>query len=229
MCKKNGKIFVQDCKSTNFTFLNDKKLDPGVPMELKKEDMIKIGSTILKYLPAGELEIFMLGSLENAAHTDPLTKAYNKGYVMESLEAEFKRARALHQEFALIIFDLDFFKKINDNYGHDAGDYVLKEVAQIVRTKILPKKAIFGRFGGEEFMILLPGSGLQEAAGVGESLRNTIEKHAFTYDGKKLPITTSVGVAEMTADVDQPTMLFKLADKAVYQSKHGGRNRVSQA
>jgi two-component system cell cycle response regulator len=222
--RQGEKIFLRDNQSTNGTFLNDKPIKE--PAELRKEDMIKVGSTIFKFLPKGELEIFYLGSLESAAHTDPLTKIYNKGYIMEALEAEFKRAKALHHEFSVIILDLDHFKKINDTHGHDAGDFVLKESCTLVRGKVLPKEAIFGRFGGEEFLVLLPNHALDAAVQVGESLRSALEKHGFLYDGKRIPVTASVGVAEMAVDVDNHTALFKLADKAVYLAKTGGRNQV---
>lgn len=225
--KEGDAVKLKDNGSTNGTFVNDKQIKETVT--LRKEDMIKIGNTILKFLPAGELEIFYLGTLESAAHTDPLTKVYNKGYIMESLEAEFKRAKALHQDFSLVILDLDHFKKINDTHGHDAGDFVLKEVCNLVRTKILPKNAIFGRFGGEEFLILLPTTALEAATQLGEAIRSGLEKHAFVYEGKRMPVTASIGVAEIALDVDSHTALFKLADKAVYQAKHGGRNQVCTA
>lgn len=225
--KEGEDVKLRDNGSTNGTFVNDKQIKEAVT--LRKEDMIKVGNTILKYLPAGELEIFYLGTLESAAHTDALTKIYNKGYIMESLEAEFKRAKALHTELSVIIFDLDHFKKINDTHGHDAGDFVLKEVTQLARTKAIPKNAIFGRFGGEEFLILLPQTALEAAKQIGEQLRSAIETHAFNYEGKRLPVTSSVGVAELALDVDSHTALFKLADKAVYQAKSSGRNKVCTA
>jgi two-component system cell cycle response regulator len=224
----NGKeVHIKDNQSTNGTFVNDKKIEGEVI--LKKEDMLKIGNTILKFLPAGELEIFYLGTLESAAHTDPLTKIYNKGYIMESLEAEFKRARALHQDFSIIILDLDHFKKINDTHGHDAGDYVLKESTALIKNKILPKKSIFGRFGGEEFLILLPETSLDQATQVGEALRSGLEKHNFIYETKRIPVTSSVGVAELSSETENSTALFKLADKAVYTAKNSGRNQVCTA
>jgi two-component system cell cycle response regulator len=225
--KEGSEIKLKDNGSTNGTFLNDKLLKESAT--LRKEDMLKIGNTILKFLPAGELEIFYMGQLENAAHTDPLTKIFNKGYIMESLEAEFKRAKALHHDLSVVILDLDHFKKINDTHGHAAGDYVLKEVCNIVRTKALPKNSIFGRFGGEEFLVLLPSTSLEAATQLAENVRSTIEKHAFVYENKRMPVTSSVGVAEIAVDVDSHMALFKLADKAVYQAKTSGRNQVCTA
>jgi len=217
-------IVIKDNGSTNGTYVNDKRISQTIT--LRKEDMIKVGNTILKFIPQGELEIFYLGSLESAAHTDPLTKIYNKGYIMESLDAEFKRAKALHQDFSLIILDLDHFKKVNDTYGHDAGDYVLKEVCALIRTKILPKDAIMGRFGGEEFLVILPMKNLEAGSKIGEDIRSGLEKHHFSYEDKRLPVTASIGVAEIAVDVDTSNALFKLADKAVYQAKSSGRNQV---
>lgn len=222
--KEKTEIKLRDLNSTNGTYVNDKKVKEIVT--LHKEDMIKMGNTILKFLPRGELEVFYMGTLESQAHTDSLTKVYNKGHIMEALEAEFKRAKALHTDFSLLIMDLDHFKKINDTYGHDAGDYVLKEACQVIRTKVLPKSAIFGRFGGEEFIILLPKTALESASALAETIREQLEKHSFIYEDKKIPVTTSIGVAEISVETDSSNALFKSADKAVYQAKAEGRNRV---
>jgi diguanylate cyclase (GGDEF)-like protein len=126
----------------------------------------------------------------------------------------------------IIIFDLDHFKKINDTHGHDAGDFVLKEVTSLLRTKVLPKEAIFGRYGGEEFLILCPKMSLENAVALAENMRSTVEKFQFMYENKRMPVTSSIGVAEAAVDVDSHIALFKLADKAVYAAKQGGRNQV---
>ncbi len=225
--KKGDQVILSDLGSSNGTFVNDKKVNPGEPITLVKEDMVKVGNSILKFLPAGELEILFYGNLGSAAHTDPLTQIYNKGYLLEALEAEFKRAKALHNDFSLVFFDLDHFKKINDTYGHDAGDFVLKEVTQLVKTAQIRPKDVFARYGGEEFVILLASTSLQLALDLAERVRSAIESHAFLYEGKRLPVTTSLGVAELRPGMDQASQLLKAADKALYASKTGGRNRVS--
>ncbi len=222
--RRNDVIFLKDLDSTNGTFINDKRLHGEA--ELKKEDMIKVGNTILKYLPRGELETYYMGTLETAAHTDALTKTFNKGYIMEALETEFKRAKALHHEFSLLILDLDHFKKVNDTHGHDAGDMVLREVANLVKSKVLPSHALFGRFGGEEFLILLPKTSGEAAAELAEKLRAQMEATHFNYEGKRIPVTASIGVTEMSLEIESATMLFKTADKAVYKAKNQGRNQV---
>jgi diguanylate cyclase (GGDEF)-like protein len=224
-----GKIRFTDLGSSNGSSINDKKLAPNESVILAKEDMIKLGNSIFKYLPAGELEILFYGNLGSAAHTDPLTRIYNKGYLLEALEAEFKRAKALHQDFSVLFFDLDHFKKVNDTYGHDAGDYVLKEITNLVRTSHLRPKDVFARYGGEEFVVLLSGTNAKAAAEIAEKIRCGVEIHAFIYEGKRLPVTTSMGVAELRADIESAQSLLKAADKALYSAKSGGRNRVVTA
>jgi len=226
VAKKDGKVQLFDLGSANGTFINDKKIAPNEPNTLAKEDMIKLGSSILKFLPAGELEIIFYGNLGSAAHTDVLTKIYNKRFLLEALEAEFKRAKALHTEFSILFFDLDKFKNVNDTYGHDAGDYVLKEFAQLVRSTHLRPKDVFARYGGEEFMVLLGNTGAKDAADIAERIRSAVQAHPFIYEGKRLPVTTSLGVAELRTGIESTTTLIKAADAALYQAKNSGRNKV---
>ena len=224
--KDSDHIRLQDLGSANGTFINDKKIPPGQSVILAKEDMVKLGNSILKFLPAGELEILFYGNLGSAAHTDPMTGIYNKGYLTEALEAEFKRAKALHTEFSVIFFDLDHFKKVNDTHGHDAGDFVLKETTSLIRAGHIRPKDVFARYGGEEFVILLGNTNAKAAAEIAEKIRAAIEGRTYTYEGKKLPITISMGVAELSATVESAQTLLKAADKALYSAKTGGRNRV---
>ncbi|HTL11010.1 MAG TPA: GGDEF domain-containing protein, partial [Bdellovibrionota bacterium] len=227
--KKAGKVVLTDLNSSNGTQVNGKKLAPNEPMTLGKEDMIKVGSSMLKFLPAGELETLYLGQLGDAAHVDSMTKIYNKGYLLEALEAEFKRAKALRTDFSVLFFDIDHFKKTNDTYGHDAGDHVLKEFTAIIRAKHVRPKDVFARYGGEEFVLLLSNTAMAAAQQIAETIRSTIEAHAFIYEGKRIPVTSSVGVAELSSDVETSATLLKKADKALYEAKQGGRNQVRAA
>src|SRR5690606_29671075 len=113
-----------------------------------------------------------------------------------------------------------------DTHGHDAGDFVLKEFTAMIRTSHLRPKDIFARFGGEEFVVLLGNTSLKDATNLAERIRAAVESHAFIYEGKKLPITTSMGVAELRADTENAQALLKTADKALYQAKQTGRNKV---
>ncbi|MCM2323232.1 MAG: GGDEF domain-containing protein [Oligoflexia bacterium] len=219
-------VHLVDLGSSNGTFVNDKKLKPNEPVKLAKEDMLKMGNSILKFLPAGELEILFYGNLGSAAHTDPMTRIYNKGYLLEALEAEFKRAKALHTDFSVLFFDLDHFKKINDTYGHDAGDFVLKEITSLIRGGYLRPKDVFARYGGEEFVVLLSNMNAKAAQELAERIRAAVEMHPFIYEGKRLPVNISMGVAELASGIESAQTLLKAADKALYAAKQGGRNRV---
>ena len=223
-------VKIEDLGSSNGTVINGKKLEGGNVAKLAKEDMIKLGNSIVKYLPAGEIEIIFYGNLNQAANTDPMTKLFNKGYFIEAIDAEVKRAKALSSPLTLIFFDLDHFKKVNDTFGHDAGDYVLKEFSNVIRNMgVYKSKDIFARYGGEEFCLLMPGITSEEAAPIAEQIRGKIHMHEFMYEGKRIPVTTSMGVADLKGDVESSQDLIKTSDKALYQSKEGGRNRVTIA
>ena len=223
-----GAILLTDLGSANGTYLNDQRVT-GAAMPLAKEDMVRVGTSILKFLPAGELEIIFYGNLGAAAHTDPLTRIYNKGYLLEALGAEWKRARALHTELSLAFLDLDRFKNINDTFGHDAGDYVLQEMTRSIRSELLAPRDIFARYGGEEFAILLPDMSGTRALELAERIRAAVEAHSFLYEGNRLPVTCSIGVATLQWWIESAAALLKAADKAGYASKQNGRNRVTMA
>ena len=226
--RRNGAVLLSDLGSANGTYVNDRRVaDADVP--LTKEDMLRIGNSILKFLPAGELEIVFYGNLGAAAHTDALTRIYNKGYLLEALDAEWKRARALHTDLSLIFFDLDHFKQVNDSFGHDAGDYVLREMTRVIRSQFIEPRDIFARYGGEEFAILLPGASGGAALGLAERIRAAVEAHPFDYEGQRLYVTCSLGVASLGERIASATSLLKAADIAGYASKRNGRNRVTLA
>lgn len=218
-------VTLTDLASANGTYLNNNKVT--APLILKRGDMIKIGSVAMKFLPKGDPERLTYDKLLEEAHTDGLTKCYNKMYFNNALELEVKKSKVTGKPLTLIIFDLDHFKKLNDNYGHDAGDYVLKEKSHIIRDHGIRQGDIFARYGGEEFCILLPNTNLKQGFEIAERLRSLIQKHEFTYDGKRLPVTASVGIADYRQGVNTGTDLFKRADSAVYKSKEGGRNQVN--
>jgi diguanylate cyclase (GGDEF)-like protein len=218
-------VVLQDLGSRNGTYLNNKKVES--PEELKKGDIIKLGSTALKFIPKGDPERLTYDKLNQSANTDGLTSCYNKAFFSKALDIEIKKSKMAGSPLSLVIFDLDHFKNLNDNYGHDAGDYVLKELASIVRKNGVREQDVFARYGGEEFVILLPKTNLKHAFEISERLRKLIEDFHFKYDGKRLPVTASVGVADYRQGVTTGTDLFKRADKAVYISKNAGRNQVS--
>lgn len=227
--KDDAGVRLIDGGSRNGTFVNGNKVGAGDTVILNKEDIVKVGDTVLKYLPKGALEIRYISMLESKAYTDALTQVYNKGYLLEALEAEFNRAKALHTELGLLVVDLDHFKRVNDSFGHDAGDHVLVEVGKILKIATFARRGILGRFGGEEFVALLPSIPAGVALEVAEFIRGSVERHPFVYDGNAIRMTTSIGVANLTPDIAAARDLFKLADRAVYLAKNGGRNRVCRA
>jgi diguanylate cyclase (GGDEF)-like protein len=219
------KAVVKDLGSSNGTFVNNTKIEGAV--EVRRGDMIKIGSIALKYLPKGDPERLTYDQLQHEANTDGLTGCYNKRFFNDRIELEVKKCKVTGKPLCLIIFDLDHFKKLNDNYGHDAGDYVLKELAQVLRSGGMRENDIFARYGGEEFVVLLPETNLKEGFAIAERLRRLVEQHQFIYDAKRLPVTASIGIADYRQGVETGTDLFKRADSAVYKSKEGGRNQVN--
>lgn len=223
--KQDGDDYIlQDCGSKNGTFLNNKKVEQDTT--LRKGDMIKIGAIALKYLPKGDPERLTYDKLNLEANTDKHTGCYNKAYFNNALDLEVKKSKVTGEPLSLVIFDLDHFKKLNDNYGHDAGDFVLKRVAELVRKNGVRERDIFARYGGEEFVILLPKTNLKQSFEIAERLRKLMEAHEFLYDSKRLPVSASVGVADYRKGVLTGTDLFKRADEAVYKAKEGGRNNV---
>jgi two-component system cell cycle response regulator len=217
--------FVQDAGSRNGTFVNNKKIEGQV--QLNKGDMIKLGSIALKYLPKGDPERLTYDKLQHEANTDKHTGCYNKGYFNSALDLEVKKSKVTGNPLSLIVFDLDHFKNLNDGYGHDAGDFVLSDMAAIIRSNGVRDQDVFARYGGEEFVILLPKTNLKQAFEIAERLRKLVEGHEFIYDEKRLPVTASIGVADYRQGVATGTDLFKRADEAVYKSKQGGRNQVN--
>lgn len=217
-------VIIHDLGSKNGTYVNNQRLE--APKELVKGDIIKIGSIALKYIPKGDPERLTLDKLNQAANMDKHTGCYNKTYFNNTLALEVKKSKLTGDPLSLILFDLDHFKKLNDNFGHDAGDYVLKATAEVVRNSGVRDNDIFARYGGEEFVILLPKTNLKQAYEIAERLRKLVEIHPFIYEQKKLPVTASIGVADYRPGVLSGIDLFKRADEAVYAAKNAGRNQV---
>jgi len=162
--------------------------------------------------------------LSTIAYTDSLTKIYNRLHFAHFLDAEIDKVKRYGGTFSIIFFDLDYFKEVNDNYGHLAGDEVLEKVTEIV-AKANRSADIFARYGGEEFIILTPETNLSGALIHAERLRNDIEQYEFKNVGH---ISSSFGVAEFNPEKDDVDSLLERADKALYMAKEHGRNRVEK-
>ena len=167
--------------------------------------------------------------LERLAATDPLTGAANRRQFIESVEAEIGRAKRGGAPFSLLALDLDNFKAINDSYGHQIGDEVLRRFVQTCLEAIRPYDGV-ARVGGEEFMVLLPQSLLEAARTIGERVRAAIAHSAFEAGiGRLVEVTVSIGVSQFGRDGDTIDTLLRVADERLYRAKHQGRNCVVAA
>lgn len=165
-------------------------------------------------------------SLKDLSIRDPLTGLYNRRYMEEGLEREIDRARRIGRSIAVVLLDVDHFKKINDQYGHEAGDIVLKHVADLMKD-FRSGSDIVCRFGGEEFVLILPDMSPQNLSDRMNTLKHNIEKMKITYRGEQLPVTTaSIGIACFPEDGMDRDALLRSADLAMYRAKQNGRNRI---
>ena len=164
--------------------------------------------------------------LKRISLTDGLTQIENRRSLEERLHEMWQHSVRLHEPIALVMCDIDKFKSVNDNYGHQAGDSVLKEVAQLLKGEAREIDRV-GRYGGEEFLLILPGTVLDAAVTFAERLREKVEDHTFSYEGGTLRRTMSCGVAAAPHPrVKDQEALVRAADDALYVAKETGRNRV---
>lgn len=216
-------IVVLDLGSTNGTYVNDSKIAKKV---LQDGDLIRTGNTILKFLKEGKIENVHYNKMYDLATRDDLTQSLNKKAILELIAEEFSRSLARELALCLVMFDIDHFKQTNDKFGHQAGDYVLKETCSLIKNKMIRSQDALGRYGGEEFALVLRETPLRIAVEVAERIRSTIEKHSFIFDGKSIPVTISMGVVSLDSTCKSPDAFIALADKALYDAKNTGRNKV---
>jgi diguanylate cyclase (GGDEF)-like protein len=220
---------IADLTSTNGTWVNDARVDA---VELADGDLVRVGHTVFKYLTGTNIEAKYHEAIYRLTTTDGLTGAVNKLSFLDALEREITRARHDAVSLSLAMFDIDFFKHVNDTWGHLAGDHVLRELSRLVAGQIRPVDT-FARYGGEEFALLLPGIGLEGAREVCERIRQVASDSSFLFNQQELPVTASFGVAavdfrETPAGLAPPTpsMFIARADERLYEAKQSGRNRV---
>ena len=221
---RQGRSYVQDLGSTNGTYLNDQEvLEEAL---LRSGDFVKVGGAIFKFLSGGNIETLYHEEIYQLTITDGLTQTYNKRYLMEFLEREIGRCLRYKRALSLIMIDVDHFKKVNDTHGHIAGDFVLRELAQRIKQRIR-KEECFARYGGEEFAVVIPESGPIKARRFAEKLRKLVADEPFTFEGKEMNITISLGIADMGSDMTEPAEFIKAADTHLYKAKEAGRNQVA--
>jgi diguanylate cyclase (GGDEF)-like protein len=167
-------------------------------------------------------------SLARLSSADGLTGLRTRRYLDEALNIEFLRARRYRNELALVMADVDHFKRINDEHGHTAGDAVLRGLSEILRCAAR-RTDVAGRYGGEEFAIIMPQSNAAGARLFAEKLREAVEAARFGIPGGEIQVTLSLGVAQYGRELSSPEDLIDLADRALYEAKSAGRNRVQTA
>jgi two-component system, cell cycle response regulator len=224
-----NQVMLVDLGSTNGTDIGGERLEPNSPRALLNNDLIKVGNALFKFLEKGNIETVSLQKTFDRTQVDPLTEIYNKAAFLAKSDELFKRAVLTETPLSLIVFDIDDFKKVNDQHKgkHLAGDYVLRELAAVIQNNLIRQNDFFARFGGEEFVLLLAGSPLKRAVEIAERIRSTIERHPFVFQDEPIKVTISLGVATLEASMTTPEQLFEKADQAAYVSKRTGKNRVS--
>jgi diguanylate cyclase (GGDEF)-like protein len=213
---------VEDLGSTNGSYVNDQ---PVTRAQLRDGDFLKIGAAIFKFLTGANVEVSYHEEIYRMTIVDALTGTYNKRYFVEFLDREMARCARYGRPLSLVMFDIDHFKKINDQHGHLTGDYVLREIARRLLSRIR-REELLARYGGEEFAAVLPETGKDGAMEFGEQLRQIVAREPFEFEGDKLPVTISVGVAVLEGQPLDAQSFIKVADENLYRAKRGGRNRV---
>lgn len=217
---------LRDLGSTNGTRHNGVALAPGRPVALVSGDRIEMGEAVYKFLLEGDVETLYHEELRRKAHLDGLTGTFNKSYLMEALGREMARSLRHDRPLTVLLFDLDHFKAVNDAWGHLAADRILLELAQRVLS-LLRREDILARFGGEEFVVVMPETSIERGRIKGERLRRAVAAAAFGAEGRPVPVTVSVGVAALQPHMRSPADLLAAADAQLYVAKRSGRNQVA--
>ncbi|MCA9576803.1 MAG: GGDEF domain-containing protein [Polyangiales bacterium] len=220
--KRQRMYYVSDLESTNGTYVNDSLVRD---YQLRRGDQIKIGDTILKFLSGSDMEAQYHETIYKMTIVDGLTGVNNKRFFLDAMDREIPRARRHQRPLSLVMMDLDHFKGINDTFGHLAGDFVLKEFAQLVKARLRPDD-ILARYGGEEFAVILPETDRDGAHKIADELRRMVAAHRFEFEREPVRVTLSCGVAQLAEGWDV-LQFVKAADDRLYHAKNSGRNQVA--
>lgn len=216
---------VRDLGSTNGTLVNECPLKGDEEGILTPGDRLRAGGAIFKFLQGDHVEALYHEEIYRTMIVDGLTQAHNRRFLLEFLDRELARHQRHRRPLSLLLFDLDGFKRINDDWGHLTGDAVLRELAELVRGHVR-REDCFARWGGEEFAVALSETAPEAAELFAERVRKLVEEHEFRAGGERLPVTISVGVATSTPGLRDAEAFLAEADALLYEAKRRGRNRV---
>jgi diguanylate cyclase (GGDEF)-like protein len=220
-CEQGG-WFIEDLSSTNGSFVNEARV---VRQALSDGDQLRIGDAIYKFLGGANVESAYHEEIYRMAVLDGLTGVHNKRYLIEFLDREISGHSRRGQALALVMFDVDHFKAVNDERGHLAGDSVLKQMSARIAERIR-REDLLARYGGEEFAAVLTATDLRGAMHFAECLRGRVGDAAFEFDGEKIHVTISLGLASTKGERGiSPEALIARADEKLYAAKRSGRNR----
>lgn len=224
--KHKDVYIISDLGSTNGTSVNGEQVPQTT---IQEGDKIRLGDVLLRFSFQDSIDVFHQENMREMAMRDPLTKVFNRRYFMDQMYKEINYTVRARQTLSCIMIDVDFFKRINDGYGHQAGDVVLQTIAQRISKELRVYDSL-ARYGGEEFAIMLRGTPLDNALILAERLRKVVENLSISYDGKTIAVTISLGVSTLNPDaIVTADDLIKEADTYLYRSKEKGRNRVSSS
>jgi two-component system cell cycle response regulator len=225
----DGAYVVEDLASTNGTFVDGRRVTRA---ELHSGDRIHIGpNVVISFSIVAAQAEHVTQQLYESSVRDPLTRVYNRRYLVERLASELAYAKRHKTHLALILMDLDLFKRVNDTYGHMAGDDVLRDVAALVQ-RLVRAEDVFARFGGEEFVLLVRGIEHGNVGRFAERVRSAVERLEIAHESLTLKVTVSLGfssLAQLAETERDPDDLLRVADERLYKAKTAGRNRVCGA
>lgn len=215
-------VTINDLASTNGTLVNGLRITAAVA--LNPGNLVKLGNCVFKYVDT-LLEVEFTEAMHVRGTTDQLTGAMNKSYLVVRLGFVIDTASEA-KPAGVIAFDFDNFKQVNDQFGHAAGDHVLRETSAWIREHFVRDADLFARTGGEEFALVLPDVSIEAAVEVAERIRTTFAARTFEFDGQPIRLTASFGVCSVASPIEQPDLVLARADELLYRSKREGRNRV---
>lgn len=219
---KTKKYLLTDLESNNHTYVNGHKVSRH---DLAEGDKIHIGETTLKFVLLDDIDARFHKEIQNRIRYDSLTSLLTKESFYIALESELAQCIINGLPLSVLMMDIDFFRKVNDTYGHQSGSHVLSEIGHLIKDN-LRDIDLSARYGGEEFITYLLETTGEQAFTIAERLRFAIEDHVFVFDDMNIKITISIGISHYPEDGKSIKELVAKADQALYHCKHTGRNKV---